>query len=151
MHKRVDRSSEARFVSPAVHTAFARTAEPQPDEGAPSHYKFDITHCFTPKTNNSIHYWWFNSRDPKIGDPETDRFMVEAHARAYAEDVEALEWITEVLLNDKDPQHCDLRLAPDKPGAHGPAHPLSSGDGRTGKVTARPSGAGQRPTFVSLD
>lgn len=56
MHKRVDRSSEARFVSPAFHTAFSRSADPQPDEGAPSLYNFNITHCFTPETNNSIHY-----------------------------------------------------------------------------------------------
>lgn len=42
--------------------------------------------------------------------------MVEAHARAYAEEVEALEWITEVVLNDRDPQQCDLGFAPDKPG-----------------------------------
>lgn len=116
MHKRVNRTSEARFVSPAVHTAYARITDPRPDEGAPSLYRFNITHCFTPETNNSIHYWWFNSRDLKIGDPDTDRFMVEAHAQAYGEDVEALEWITEVVLNDRDPQQCDLSFAPDKPG-----------------------------------
>lgn len=116
MDKRVDRSSEACFLSPAVHIAFARLTDRAPDKGKPSLYKFNITHCFTPETNNSIHYWWFNSRDMKPGDAEIDKFMREAHAQAYSEDVEALEWITEVVLNDNDPQQCELSFAPDKPG-----------------------------------
>lgn len=116
MHKRVTRTSEARFVSPAVHTAYARITDPAPDPSAPGRYKFNISHVFTPETNNSIHYWWFNSRDLKPGDAEIDRFMFEAHRQAYGEDVEALEWITDVVLNDNDPQQCDLSFAPDKPG-----------------------------------
>ena len=116
MHKRVDRTSEARFVSPAVHTAYARIHDPAPDAGAPGLYKFNISHCFTPETNNTIHYWWFNSRDLKIGDPDIDSFMLEAHTQAYSEDVEALEWITDVVLGDRDPQQCDLSFGPDKPG-----------------------------------
>jgi len=116
MDKRVERTSEARFVSPAVHTAYARITDPAPEAGKPGLYKFNISHVFTPETNNSIHYWWFNSRDLKPGDAEIDRFMLEAHAQAYGEDVEALEWITDVVLGDRDPQSCDLSFAPDKPG-----------------------------------
>lgn len=115
MHKRVDRTSEARFVSPALHVAFAEVADPAPDAGAPERYRYTITHAFTPETNTSIHYWWFNSRDYRPGDARIDTFLREASGRAYAEDVEALEWIMDVVRNDVDPQ-IDLSFAPDKPG-----------------------------------
>lgn len=115
MHKRVDRASEARFVSPALHTAFARVRDGAPDPGQPSLYRYNITHVFTPETNNSIHYWWFNSRDYRPGDTEIDKYMFEAHSQAYHEDVEALEWINEVVRTDGEAQF-DLSFAPDKPG-----------------------------------
>ncbi len=115
MHKKVDRTSEARFVSPALHTAFARIRVCDPDPGQPSLYRYNITHVFTPETNDSIHYWWFNSRDYAQGDPETDTFMFEAHSQAYYEDVEALQWINEVVRADGEEQF-DLSFAPDKPG-----------------------------------
>jgi phenylpropionate dioxygenase-like ring-hydroxylating dioxygenase large terminal subunit len=69
MHKRVDRTSEARFVSPALHVAHAQIIDPTPDTGAPERYRYNITHAFTPETNTSIHYWWFNSRDYKARRP----------------------------------------------------------------------------------
>jgi vanillate O-demethylase monooxygenase subunit len=69
MHKKVDRTSEARFVSPALHVAFAEIVDPAPEGDQRSSYRYNITHCFTPETNTSIHYWWFNSRDYPPGDP----------------------------------------------------------------------------------
>lgn len=42
-------------------------------------------------------------------------FMREASAQACNEDVEALEWIMDVIRNDAKPQ-IDLSFAPDKPG-----------------------------------
>lgn len=116
MHKRVHRSSEARFMTPAVHVANARITDPAPDQGQPALYRYNITHVFTPETQNSIHYWWFNSRDYRIGDDAIDAFMISAHTEAYTEDVEALEWITAVVLNDKSPQQFELSFAPDRPG-----------------------------------
>lgn len=115
MHKRVDRTSEARFVSPALHVAFAQVLDPAPDPGKPARYRYNITHCFTPETNTSIHYWWFNSRDYKPEDAAIDAFLHEASSQAYYEDVEALEAIMDVVRNDHDPQ-IDLSFAPDKPG-----------------------------------
>lgn len=115
MDKKVDRTSEARFVSPALHTAFARVRVHDADPGKPELYRYNITHVFTPETNNSIHYWWFNSRDYQQGDKAIDKFMTEAHSQAYSEDVEALEWINEVVRTDGEAQF-DLSFAPDKPG-----------------------------------
>ena len=41
--------------------------------------------------------------------------MFEAHSQAYYEDVEALEWINDVVRNDGKAQ-LDLSFGPDKPG-----------------------------------
>lgn len=113
--KLVDRFSEARFVSPALHTAYARIVDPDHPSGVPYTYRFNITHIFTPETNGSIHYWWFNSRDFKLDDAETNEYLQAASAKAYLEDVDALEWIMDVVKNDSEPQF-DLNFAPDKPG-----------------------------------
>jgi vanillate O-demethylase monooxygenase subunit len=115
MHKRVERTSEARFVSPAAHIAFAEIVDPAPDDGKPSLYRYTITHLFTPESNTAIHYWWFNSRDYRPEDKAIDQFLFEASSKAYREDVEALQWIMETVLKDEE-QQFDLSFAPDKPG-----------------------------------
>lgn len=134
MHKRVDRTSEARFVSPAMHVAFAEIIDPKPDAGKPERYRYNITHIFTPETNTAIHYWWFNSRDYKPGDPEIDRFLFDASSKAYQEDVEALQWIMDNVLQDEAPQF-DLSFAPDKPGlmARRIIHRLAEAERRLGQ------------------
>lgn len=113
--KPVDRFSEARFVSPALHRAFARIVDNNDPSGQPRTYRFNITHIFTPETNQSMHYWWFCSRDFKRDDTAIDAHLSTASAKAYKEDVDALEWIMDNILHDADPQF-DLHFAPDKPG-----------------------------------
>ena len=113
--KPVHRYSVARFASPALHTAFATIVDPSPPEGAQADYRFNITHVFTPETQGSIHYWWFNSRDFKLGATAIDDYLDAASSKAYLEDVDALEWILSVVQNDAQPQF-DLNFAPDKPG-----------------------------------
>lgn len=115
MHKKVDRLSQARFVSPAMHVAFAQVLDHAPDPGRPSRYRFNITHLITPETNHTIHYWWFNSRDFKHDDRQADEFLLAASEKAYLEDVDALQWISQVVQEDAEPQF-DLNFAPDKPG-----------------------------------
>jgi vanillate O-demethylase monooxygenase subunit len=115
MHKRVDRLSQARFISPAMHVAFAQILDPAPDGDAPGRYRFNITHLITPETQHTIHYWWFNTRDFKLDDAEADRHLQTASEQAYLEDVDALEWISDVVRKDAEPQF-DLNFAPDKPG-----------------------------------
>jgi phenylpropionate dioxygenase-like ring-hydroxylating dioxygenase large terminal subunit len=113
--KPVDRFSEARFVSPALHTAYARIVDNHDPSGTPRTYRFNISHIFTPETNGSIHYWWFCSRNFKLDDPEIDHHLRTASDKAYKEDVDALEWIMATVLSDVEPQF-DLNFAPDKPG-----------------------------------
>lgn len=111
----VDRFSDARFVSPALHRAFARIVDKNDPSGQPRTYRFNITHIFTPETNTTMHYWWFCSRDFKLDDAACDEHLQVASAKAYYEDVEALEWIMDAVRNDTEPQF-DLSFAPDKPG-----------------------------------
>jgi phenylpropionate dioxygenase-like ring-hydroxylating dioxygenase large terminal subunit len=111
----VDRYSEARFVSPALHRAFARIVDRQDPSGQARTYRFNITHIFTPDSQRGMHYWWFCSRDFKHQDTAIDQHLATASAKAYQEDVDALEWIMANVLNDTEPQF-DLHFAPDKPG-----------------------------------
>lgn len=111
----VDRFSDARFVSPALHTAYARIVDNLDPSGQPRTYRFNISHIFTPETNHSIHYWWFCSRNFKLDDAAIDEHLHCASTKAYQEDVDALEWIMNVVRNDSEPQF-DLNFAPDKPG-----------------------------------
>lgn len=115
--KPVDRFSEARFVSPALHTAYARIVDNHDPSGSPRTYRFNITHIFTPETNHSIQYWWFCSRNFNLddADADADAHLYAASAKAYQEDVDALEWIMDTVRNDTEPQF-DLNFAPDKPG-----------------------------------
>ncbi|MGF6876933.1 Rieske 2Fe-2S domain-containing protein [Paraburkholderia sp. MM5477-R1] len=115
MGKPVDRFSEARFVSPSLHTAYARIVDNNDPSGQPRTYRFNITHVFTPETNGSIHYWWFCSRNFKLDDKEIDAHLYAASSKAYQEDVDALEWILQTVSSDTQPQF-DLNFAPDKPG-----------------------------------
>ena len=113
--KPVDRHSEARFQSPALHVAVAKIVDPTPPPGALTEYCFNITHIFTPENNESIHYWWFNSRNFDLQNKASDEFLHAASDKAYLEDVEALEWIMAVVRKDTEEQF-DFNFAPDKPG-----------------------------------
>ena len=113
--KNVNRYSDSKFASPAIHVAFAKIVDEQPEPGARSEYLFNITHLITPETPHSIHYWWFNSRNFKLKDEAADSFLADASTKAYVEDVDALEAILKVVTADSEPQF-DLNFAPDKPG-----------------------------------
>jgi vanillate O-demethylase monooxygenase subunit len=115
MGQPVDRFSDARFVSPALHTAYARIVDNNDKSGTPRTYRFNISHIFTPESNHAIHYWWFVSRNFSLEDEAIDKHLYEASDKAYLEDVDALEWIMDVVRNDAEPQF-DLNFAPDKPG-----------------------------------
>jgi hypothetical protein len=98
-----------------LHRAYAEIIDPAPEGQQPARYRYYITHVFTPETKTAMHYWWFNSRDFKPADSAIDKFLHQASSKAYAEDVEALQWIMEVVKQDNQ-QQFDLSFAPDRPG-----------------------------------
>jgi len=109
----VDRLSEAAFVSPALHVARATITDRS--AGVPREFHINISHIFTPETQNTIHYWWFNSRDFGHDDMEASRFLQEASTQAYTEDVDALAWITETVTTDT-PGFREMSFRTDRPG-----------------------------------
>ena len=109
----VDRTSEATFIGPAGHDAFATIANVEPATQHAS-YRVNIAHLFTPETQSSIHYWWFNSRDFALDDPQASAFLRDSSQRAYAEDVEALEWISQIVNATSDLHEVSFRS--DRPG-----------------------------------
>lgn len=113
--RNVDRFSDARFESPAIHIAHARIVNLQPRGDEAREYRVNITHAFTPESQNSLHYWWFNSRDFHLTDEDIDTYIYQSHKAAYQEDVEALTWIQELLDREPGPVE-ELSFGPDRPG-----------------------------------
>jgi phenylpropionate dioxygenase-like ring-hydroxylating dioxygenase large terminal subunit len=115
MGRRVDRFSDSRFASPALHIAHAKIVNLEPRDGELAEYRVNIVHFFTPEQQGSIHYWWFNSRDFGLDDTEASTYLTETSMRAYQEDVDALTWIqTELEKEDEPPE--ELSFGPDRPG-----------------------------------
>jgi hypothetical protein len=115
MGRNVDRFSDSKFPSPALHIAHAKIVNPEPHEGEHLAYRVNITHLFTPETQGSIHYWWFNSRDFGLEDEEASKYLLEASYKAYQEDVDALGWIQAEVEKATGPID-ELSFGPDRPG-----------------------------------
>jgi vanillate O-demethylase monooxygenase subunit len=113
--KLVDRLSEAAFIGPAGHVAKARITQRDGSTEEGREFRVNITHLFTPQTQHSIHYWWFNSRDFYLQDDAASQFLHDASAQAYYEDVEALQWISDTVVNDAMP-HREFSVRADRPG-----------------------------------
>lgn len=113
--KNVDRYSDSRFESPAAHIAHARIVDPDPAPGAHREFRVNITHLFTPERQNSIHYWWFNSRDFALQDAQASDYFQRQSATAYAQDEEALNWIQETY-DQAEGILPELSFGPDRPG-----------------------------------
>jgi phenylpropionate dioxygenase-like ring-hydroxylating dioxygenase large terminal subunit len=113
--KNVDRYSDSRFESPAGHIAHARIEDPHPAPGRPAQYRVNITHLFTPEKQNSIHYWWFNSRDFDLDDAQASQYLQAQSQIAYAQDEDALNWIQRIYDESEQPPP-ELSFGPDRPG-----------------------------------
>jgi len=113
--KPVDRYSDSRFESPAGHIAHARIVDLHPKPDAMAEFHVNITHLFTPERQNSIHYWWFNSRDFSLDDEEASDYLHKESQTAYAQDEEALNWIQATYDSLEAPPH-ELSFGPDRPG-----------------------------------
>jgi len=113
--KPVDRYSDSRFESPAGHIAHARIVDLHPRSGDQSEFRVNIAHLFTPERQNSIHYWWFNSRDFRLQDEKVSAYMFHESQTAYSQDEDALNWIQATYDELVDPPE-ELSFGPDRPG-----------------------------------
>lgn len=113
--KPVDRYSDSRFESPAGHIAHARIVDLHPQSEATAEFRVNITHLFTPERQNSIHYWWFNSRDFALEDADVSEYLRKESQTAYAQDEDALNWI-QATYDSLDAPPPELSFGPDRPG-----------------------------------
>ncbi len=110
----VDRYTDANFVGPGAHVAYARIVNPEPQAGERDVYRVNLLHAVTPERQDSLHYWWFLSRDFAAGDQSASDFLIATTNKAFNEDVDAL-----TLIADHNRQTGDLdelSFATDKPG-----------------------------------
>ncbi len=114
-NKLVDRRSDAGFRSPACHIAHATITDLAPPPAARSAYHVNIVHLITPETQDSFHYWWFNSRDFALHDDAVSTFLRDASMQAYHEDVDALTWIHQRATDDAL-DFAEQSFGPDRPG-----------------------------------
>jgi phenylpropionate dioxygenase-like ring-hydroxylating dioxygenase large terminal subunit len=115
MGKQVDRFSDSRFPTPALHIAHAKIVNLAPTASEKSEYRVNIVHLFTPETQGSIHYWWFNSRDFALEDEEASKYLSDTSYVAYQEDVDALTWIQNEVEKESSAVE-ELSFGPDRPG-----------------------------------
>lgn len=113
--RQVDRFSDSRFASPALHIAHAKIVNLEPQAGELAEYRVNIVHFFTPEQQGSIHYWWFNSRDFALDDESASEYLTATSNQAYQEDVDALGWIQQELEKESEAPE-ELSFGPDRPG-----------------------------------
>ncbi len=111
----VDRLSEAAFIGPAGHVAFAKITNVDPLPGEQTDFRVNIVHVFTPETQNTLHYWWFNSRDFALDDEQASTFLHDASVQAYTEDVDALGWISDIVTSETQ-DFREFSFRSDRPG-----------------------------------
>ena len=111
----VDRLSEAGYVGPGLHVAHATIAVPEPADGERAAFRVNIAHVITPETQNTIHYWWFNSRDFALDDADVGALFPAASSSAYMEEVEALAWISDIVESEP-PGYREMSFRSDRPG-----------------------------------
>jgi vanillate O-demethylase monooxygenase subunit len=98
----VDRITDFGFVSPGLcrSTALTRRLEADSDGGQRRDFQRQVLHFITPESQTSTHYFWFNMSDFGAQSPEAIEFLKTASERAFQQDKDALEWITELVADD---------------------------------------------------
>lgn len=112
---RVNRTSDARFVSPALHVAHATVEDLEGGVGGRTAFHFKIQHMFTPETATSTHYFWASARDVAIDDQTLSDGARERVRATFMEDVEALEAI-ERIWADEPPEFREISVTGDRAG-----------------------------------
>ena len=144
---RVNRISDARWLSPAFMYSLAQVEDLEAAPGARKEFNFWIIHAFTPATLSETHYFWSNARDSSIGDEAMTEFIRQRSTRVYQEDVDALQWAQELWMQAPDGLNAEVSVAADLPGIQmrriiaqlvaEESQPLPKGAAATASVRAR--------------
>ena len=101
--KRANRFSDSCFKSPGANVTHAWFEDPNPAPGAQSEFHLRIAHLITPATMQSFRYQWFVGRNFALENEEATAALVASITKAFAEDVEALQAIDEVMNIETGP------------------------------------------------
>jgi vanillate O-demethylase monooxygenase subunit len=114
MGRDVDRYTDANFVLPGAHLAYARIVNTQAEPDEIETHRVNLLHAITPERQDSLHYWWFLSRDFAQDDQTATDYLIASVNKAFNEDVEALTAIADQHRDGVDFQ--EMSFATDRPG-----------------------------------
>jgi vanillate O-demethylase monooxygenase subunit len=112
---RVNRISDARFISPAIHVAHATVEDLDGGVCGRTEFHFKIQHMFTPETATSTHYFWASARDVGVDQRDNDDAMRNRLEATFKEDVDALEAIETIWSNEEEGFQ-EISIAADRAG-----------------------------------
>ena len=113
---RVDRTIISRFFSAAAQDAVLTISDREAADPARSSYHVYTLHFLTPESQESMHYWWFSVRDFALDSAATSHEISQAIRKAFLEDKEALDAISDIRRRDRRRPFAEHSFASDRPG-----------------------------------
>ncbi len=114
--ERITRTIAEVFHSPALCEALTTITDEAETDPGNRDYQVRILHFITPVSQHETHYWWFFLRDFMTSDAQVGDAFATGIAGAFAEDKEALEHISALVLADTRDSFQELSFLSDKAG-----------------------------------
>jgi phenylpropionate dioxygenase-like ring-hydroxylating dioxygenase large terminal subunit len=111
---RVTRTIRETFKSPALCDAHTTITDLAARADGTRDYDLRIYHFITPESHHTTHYWWHLMRDFTIDSDEVTAMLHSGIAKAFEEDRQALEWISELARGDRTRQFRELSFPSDR-------------------------------------
>lgn len=111
----VDRWSVSEIPTPAIHIASAKIVDNEP-VGDRTDFELKIIHAITPAGETGLHQFWAIARNFRIHDEGVTEHLNKGTIKAFTEDVDALEWVTELVQQDERTNFTQISTTSDKPG-----------------------------------
>ena len=112
--QKVNRGSDAWYMSPAMNTAFIHIEDIEAAQDEQRKYHVNIVHLMTPETQHSFHYWAFAGRNFELAEQSITKWLLDSTIKAFHEDREALEWIEEMDAKEGRPDVVEASFASDR-------------------------------------
>ncbi len=113
---RVDRTIVSRFFSAAAQDAVLTITDLEAADPAQASHHVYTLHFLTPESQESMHYWWFSVRDFALESAATSDLITQAIRKAFLEDKEALDAISDIRRRDRRTAFAEHSFASDRPG-----------------------------------
>ena len=113
---RVDRTIISRFFSAAAQDAVLTITDREAADPMHAAHHVYTLHFLTPESQESMHYWWFSVRDFALESAATSSMISQAIRKAFLEDKEALDAISDIRRRDQRRHFAEHSFASDRPG-----------------------------------